>query len=94
MTKYLNLYFGNQPTALLNASKLRSIVQTSTTTTAIKYNGSVGSDEITITHAADASGVAVQNQLVEALGTVMRAPYTNAAPLVTLDFAISQVANS
>jgi len=78
----------------LNASKLRSIEQTSTTTTVIKYNGSASADLITITHAADASGLAVQNQLVEALGTVMRAPYTNAAPLVTLDFAISQVANS
>lgn len=67
---------------LLNANNVESIEQTSTTETSFFYAGAAAADKVTITHAADASGVAVQNFFISALETLMSTSYTNAAPLL------------
>tara|TARA_R110000796_G_scaffold58403_2_gene134820 strand:+ start:827 stop:1093 length:267 start_codon:yes stop_codon:yes gene_type:complete len=72
------------PSVLLNASLVQKIDQTSTTTTTLSYNAIAATDVVTITHSADASGVAIQNFLVEQLGLLMRTSYTNVAPVVSL----------
>ena len=61
MQKYFNIYWAGQPTVLLNASEIQSIDQTSTTTTVLGYSSRAAADKVTLTHLADASGVAVQN---------------------------------
>jgi hypothetical protein len=92
MTKYFNIYTNGATKALLNANRIKAINQTSTTTTVISYNGAAAADVITITHAADASAVAVQNFLVGHLQTLMSTSYTNAAPVVTLPYAYVSIA--
>ena len=95
MTKYFNistLVLGaNSASILLNANQVKSIVQTSATETNISYSASASDDVVTITHASDATTVAVQNSLVNHLRTLMATGYQNAAPLYTLPFAYVSV---
>tara|TARA_R110000787_G_scaffold253061_1_gene358456 strand:+ start:313 stop:600 length:288 start_codon:yes stop_codon:yes gene_type:complete len=84
MQKYFNIYWAGQPTVLLNASEIQSIDQTSTTTTVLGYSSRAAADKVTLTHLADASGVAVQNFLVSQLGVLLSTSYQNAAPIIKL----------
>ena len=91
MTKYFNISTvvlgANSASILLNANQVKSIVQTSATTTTISYSASAADDVVTLTHASDSTEVAVQNSLVNHLRTLMATGYQNAAPLYTLPFA-------
>tara|TARA_R110000803_G_C11699829_1_gene285288 strand:+ start:165 stop:449 length:285 start_codon:yes stop_codon:yes gene_type:complete len=94
MIKYFNIPVTGLEPVLVNASIAETIIQLTTTTTAIGYNATAAYDTITLTHAADASGVAVQNFLVEQLDRLMSTSYTNVAPVLTMPFAVSIVAVS
>jgi|TARA_R110000787_G_C13205731_1_gene424562 hypothetical protein len=92
MIKYFQLFtFANTATVLLNANSIKSIIQTAATTTVLKYNSAADADQVTITHASDASGVAVQNFLIAHLEDLMSSTYTNAAPVITLPFAYASI---
>tara|TARA_R110002073_G_scaffold318552_1_gene492699 strand:- start:68 stop:355 length:288 start_codon:yes stop_codon:yes gene_type:complete len=85
MIKYFNIFtFANTASVLLNANMVKSIIQTAATTTVLKYNSATDADQITITHASDATGIAVQNALIAHLEDLMSSSYTNAGPLFTL----------
>ena len=76
---------------LLNANMVMSIEQISTTQTSFFYAGTSTADKVTITHGADATGVAMQNFFVSTLRTLMATGYTNVAPLLAPPAAVSSV---
>ena len=92
MQKYFYMPVTGTINLLLNANLVVSIDQISTTQTAFYYTGAAAADLVTITHGADASGVAMQNFFVAALRTLMATGYTNVAPLLAPPSAVSTVA--
>ena len=92
MIKYFNIFtYANTATVLLNANRVKSIIQTAATTTVLKYNSAADADQVTITHASDATGIAVQNALIAHLEDLMSSSYTNAGPIITLPYAYSSI---
>jgi hypothetical protein len=93
MEKFLSIPVTNEQRQLLSATGIVLIVQASTTTVAVHYKASTGTDVVTITHAAAASGNesmrdAIQDAVVSALGT----SWTNVAFQVeNLPFAVSGI---
>ncbi len=89
MIKYFNIPVTGLKPILVNASQALFINQTSTTETFINYNGtSASTDSIKLTHAADATGVAMQNFLIEELKNMLSSSYTNVAPLLAPPMAV------
>jgi hypothetical protein len=94
MEKFLSIPVTNEQNQLLSATGIVLIVQASTTTVAVHYKSSTGTDVVTITHAAAPSGNeaqrdAIQNAVVAALGT----SWTNVAFQVeNLPYAVSAIA--
>jgi hypothetical protein len=94
MEKFLSIPVTNEQRQLISATGIVLIVQASTTTVAVHYKASTGTDVVTITHAAAASGNesmrdAIQDAVVSALGT----SWTNVAFQVeNLPFAVSGIA--
>ena len=81
MNKYFNFPQSGVTTPIvLNANMVESIEQTSTTETSFFYAGAAATDKVTLTHAADSTGVAMQNFFVAALVDLMSTSYTKAAP--------------
>ena len=91
MIKYFNIPVNGLEPILVNASIAQTIIQTSATETTIGYNATAAYDTITLIHATDASGVAVQNFLVEQLEVLMSTSYTNVAPLLTMPYAVASI---
>jgi hypothetical protein len=93
MEKFLSIPVTNEQRQLLSATGIVLIVQASTTTVAVHYKSSTGTDVVTITHAAAASGNesqrdAIQDAVVSALAT----PWTHVAFQVNnLPFAVSGI---
>ena len=93
MEKFLSIPVTNEQNQLLSATGIVLIAQASTTTVAVYYKSSTGTDVVTITHAtAPASDEsmrdAIQSSVVAALGT----SWTNVAYEVTnLPFAVSGI---
>ena len=94
MEKFLSIPVTDQQRQLISATGIVLIVQASTTTVAVHYKASTGTDVVTITHAAAPSGNeaqrdAIQNAVVSALAT----PWTSVAFQVdNLPFAVSGIA--
>ena len=94
MEKFLSIPVTNEQRQLISATGIVLIVQASTTTVTVHYKSSTGTDVLTITHAAAASGNesmrdAIQDALVSALST----SWTNVAFQVdNLPFAVSGIA--
>ena len=94
MEKFLSIPVTNEQRQLLSATGIVLITQASTTTVAVHYKSSTGTDVVTITHAAAPSGSevmrdAIQSAIVSALGT----SWTNVAYQVeNLPFAVSGIA--
>ena len=94
MEKFLSIPVTNEQQQLVSATGIVLIVQASTTTVAIHYKSSTGTDVVTITHAAAPSGSeamrdAIQDAVVAALGT----SWTYVAYQVNnLPFAVSSIA--
>jgi CRISPR/Cas system-associated endonuclease Cas1 len=94
MEKFLSIPVTNEQQQLVSATGIVLIVQASTTTVAIHYKSSTGTDVVTITHAAAPSGSeamrdAIQDAVVAALGT----SWTYVAYQVNnLPFAVSGIA--
>ena len=94
MEKFLSIPVTNEQNQLISATGIVLVVQASTTTVAVNYKSSTGTDVLTITHAAAAAGNesmrdAIQDAIVAALGT----SWTNVAYQVTnLPLAVSGIA--
>ena len=94
MEKFLSIPVTNEQNQLISATGIVLVVQASTTTVTVNYKSSTGTDVLTITHAAAASGNesmrdAIQDAIVAALGT----SWTNVAYQVTnLPLAVSGIA--
>lgn len=94
MEKFLSIPVTDQQNQLVSATGIVLIVQASTTTVAIHYKSSTGTDVVTITHAAAGAGSeamrdAIQDAVVAALGT----SWTYVAYQVNnLPFAVSGIA--
>lgn len=93
MEKFLSIPVTDQQRQLISATGIVLIVQASTTTVAVHYKASTGTDVVTITHAAAPSGNeaqrdAIQNAVVSALAT----PWTSVAFQVdNLPYAVSGI---
>lgn len=74
MEKFLSIPVTSEQNQLVSATGIVLIVQASTTTVAIHYKASTGTDVVTITHATAGAGDetmrdAIQNAVVSALTT-------------------------
>lgn len=74
MEKFLSIPVTNEQNQLVSAVGIVLIVQASTTTVAIHYKASTGTDVVTITHAAAGAGSeamrdAIQSAVISALTT-------------------------
>ena len=94
MEKFLSIPVTDQQNQLVSATGIVLIVQASTTTVAIHYKSSTGTDGVTITHAAAAAGSeAMRDAIQDAVVSALTTSWTYVAYQVNnLPFAVSGIA--
>jgi CRISPR/Cas system-associated endonuclease Cas1 len=94
MEKFLSIPVTNQQYQLLSATGIVLITQASTTTVAVHYKSSTGTDVVTITHAeAGAGSEAMRDAIQDAVVSALTTSWTYVAFQVdNLPFAVSGIA--
>jgi CRISPR/Cas system-associated endonuclease Cas1 len=94
MEKFLSIPVTSQQYQLLSATGIVLITQASTTTVAVHYKSSTGTDVVTITHAeAPAGSEAMRDAIQDAVVSALATSWTYVAFQVdNLPFAVSGIA--
>lgn len=94
MEKFLSIPVTSEQNQLVSATGIVLIVQASTTTVAIHYKSSTGTDVVTITHAAAGAGSeAMRDAIQAAVVSALTTSWTHVAFEVNnLPFAVSGIA--